>query len=125
MIDAEGVGRAGGRFLGVGVAAENLEDRLADCDRVDADLLDRERRRPPWSAYRRPSRRWRAVALTSATVASVLGSSKVASTNRPVFWPSTAVKFLVEPVTGRSVTVAVPVRVTVEPPTSVTLIVMV
>ena len=43
-------------------------------------------------------------ALTSATVARVLGSSKVASTNVPVFWPSTAVKLLVEPVTGRSVT---------------------
>ena len=35
------------------------------------------------------------VAFTSATVASVLGSVNVASTNRPVSWPSVAVKLLV------------------------------
>ena len=51
-------------------------------------------------------------ALTSATVASVLGSVKVASTNRPVSWSSTAVKFLVAPVIGRSVIVKLAVRVT-------------
>ena len=64
------------------------------------------------------------IAVTSATVASVFGSVNVASTNRPVFWPSTAVKLLVEPVTRRSVTVAVPDRITLEPPLSVTTIVM-
>ena len=60
------------------------------------------------------------VAVTLETVASVLGSVKVASTMVPVFWPSTAWKLLTDPVTARSVTVAVPVRVTVEPSTSLT-----
>ena len=43
---AEGVGRARGGFLGVGMAAENLEDRVARIccggQRGDADLLDHE-----------------------------------------------------------------------------------
>ena len=38
-----------------------------------------------------------------------------------VLGPQRAVKLSVEPVTGRSVTVAVPVKVTAEPPASVTL----
>ena len=65
-------------------------------------------------------------ALTSATVASVLGSVKVASTNKPVSLPSVAVKLLVEPETARSVTVTLSARVLVmttsEPPTSWTVI---
>ena len=39
--DAQGVGQARRRLLGVGVAAEDLEDRLA-VGRIDADLLDGE-----------------------------------------------------------------------------------
>ena len=44
--DAQGVGQARGGLLGVGVAAEHLEDRLAGSwrrERRDADLLDHER----------------------------------------------------------------------------------
>ena len=56
------------------------------------------------------------VAVTLATVARVLGSSKVASTIVPVFWPSTAVKFRTAPVTGRSVMVKVAKRVNAASP---------
>ena len=55
----------------------------------------------------------------------MLGSSKVARMNGPVFWPSTVVKLLVAPVTGRSVTVNEAKSVVVEPPSSTTVVVTV
>ena len=60
-------------------------------------------------------------AWTSATVASVLGVVKVASTNRPVSLPSTAVKSLVAPLIARSVTVDEPGTTTCERPSSMTV----
>ena len=101
--DAEGVGRARRGFLGVGVAAENLEDRVARICRLVSGVTPicwTTSVTPATVGVPSPQPPMARVALTSATVASVLGSVNVASTNRPVFWPSTAVKFLVAPVTG-------------------------
>ena len=95
-VDADRVRRP---FLGVRVAAEDLEDRVARLAGVDADLADRQRDR---SAVGVPSPQppGGRVACTLATVARVLGSMKVASTIVPVSWPSTPVKLLTAPVTG-------------------------
>ena len=64
-------------------------------------------------------------AVMSAAVASVLGSVIVARSTEPLVRPSTEVKLWPVPVIAGSWTVAEPTRVTVEPPTSATLIVMV
>ena len=95
--------------LGVGVAAEDIEDRVA-VGRIDADLLDRQRdgRARGVPSPQPPIGR---IACSLATVARVLGSSKVASTIVPVLWASTAPKLCTAPVTGRSVTVKVALSV--------------
>ena len=96
--DAEGVGRARGRYVGVGVAAEDLEDRVAGIgaprQRRDADLLDDERdagggRRTVAPAADRERR------IDVGDRRQSVGVVNVASTNRPVLSPSVAVKFLV------------------------------
>ena len=122
--DAQGVGQAGRRLLGVDVAAENLEDRCARIGRAVSGVTPicwTTSVMPATPGVPSPQPPMASSALTSATVASVLGSVKVASTNRPVSWPSTAVKFLVAPVIARSVTVAEPVMTTCEPPSSMTV----
>ena len=96
-------GSARGGLFGVGVAAQDLEDGVARIGRLVSGVTPicwTTSVTPAAVGVPSPQPPTARTALTSATVARVLGSVKVASTNRPVSWPSTAVKLLVAPVTG-------------------------
>ena len=130
--DAERVGCASGSLLLVGMAAQDLEDRVpglvvlvTGVTPICCTVSVGPTAGGVTTGVPSPHPPLANVAVSSATVAWVLGSVNVASTNVPVFCPSTVVKLAVEPVTAISVTVAWLVSVTTEPPTSVTTVVMV
>ena len=116
---AQGVGQARRRGFGVGVAAEDLEDRLA-VGGVDAALLDGQ-------ADAGDGRRAVAPAADGESGVDVgdgrqrVGVLECRQNERAGVLALDRVKLLVAPVTGRSVITSEVVSVIVEPPSSKTL----